>query len=83
MEKIGETIIEKCQAQAKTAGVENVKAAVLQGDSTDLILKSAKANQVDMIVMGRRGLGEIESLLLGSVSSQVCNQAECTCVTVT
>jgi nucleotide-binding universal stress UspA family protein len=35
-----------------------------------------------MIIMGSRGLGGIKSLFLGSVSSKVCDQADCTCLTV-
>jgi nucleotide-binding universal stress UspA family protein len=82
MEKIGQRIIEIGQEQAKFKGVENVKTAVLLGDPTEKILQSADANEIDMIIMGSRGLGEIKSLFLGSVSSKVCNQADCTCVTV-
>ena len=82
MEKIGKRIIEIGKEQAKTKGVENVKTAVLLGDPSEKILQLAAANEIDMIIMGSRGLGEIKSLFLGSVSSKVCNQADCTCKTV-
>ena len=39
-------------------------------------------NQDDLIVMGRRGLGDLGGLLMGSVSHKVCHLADCACLTV-
>ena len=44
-----------------------------------LIEASARA---DMLVVGRRGMGGFKGLLLGSVSSQVVSNAQCTVVVV-
>jgi nucleotide-binding universal stress UspA family protein len=35
-----------------------------------------------MIFVGSRGLGNVKSLLMGSVSHKVAHLAECTCVSV-
>jgi nucleotide-binding universal stress UspA family protein len=59
-----------------------LKLPCCSGISTEKILQSADANEIDMIIMGSRGLGGIKSLFLGSVSSKVCDQADCTCLTV-
>ena len=48
----------------------------------EAIVRFAFNNDIDMIVMGCRGLSEIEGLLLGSVSHKVNQLAPCTCVTV-
>ncbi len=41
-----------------------------------------KGLHVDMIFLGSRGLGDAQSLLMGSVSHKVAHLAECTCVSV-
>lgn len=46
------------------------------GKPADLILAEAK-EQVDLIVMGARGVGKVHELLLGSVSHQVVAHAPC------
>ena len=47
-----------------------------------LIVAFAKDRGIDAIVMGSRGTGDMEGLLLGSVSHKVTSLAPCTCVTV-
>ncbi len=46
------------------------------------IIQCVKDNDIDMIVMGSRGLSDLSGLLLGSVSHKVSHLADCTCVTV-
>jgi nucleotide-binding universal stress UspA family protein len=81
-EEVGERIVENGKTQAKAKDAANIKTAILLGDPAQRILESAMANDIDIIIMGSRGLGEIKSLLLGSVSSKVFNSADCACVTV-
>jgi len=45
-------------------------------------LETAQSKSVDMIVMGSRGRGDLEGLLLGSVSHKLTHAAHCTCVVV-
>ena len=46
------------------------------GHAAEQILSAAKDGQVDLIVMGSRGLGGIGSLLLGSVAQSVLSASE-------
>jgi nucleotide-binding universal stress UspA family protein len=67
---------------ARAMGAEDVEKVVTEGDPTHEIIAVAKALQVDTIVMGSRGLGDLQGLLLGSVSHKVAQMAPCTCIIV-
>ena len=79
---IAERILETGRARALEMGAKDVKTVVRNGDPAQQIVEYAKEADIDMIVMGCRGLSEIEGLLLGSVSHKVNQLAPCTCVTV-
>lgn len=49
---------------------------VVEGDSVEAILSIARSRDVDLIVVGSRGLGGITSLVLGSVSNAVLHHAD-------
>jgi nucleotide-binding universal stress UspA family protein len=53
-----------------------------EGDPAAAILNLTREENADIIVMGRRGLGDLAGLLLGSVSHNVTHLAECACLTV-
>lgn len=50
---------------------------IRSGSPADEIVHTAKELDVDMIVIGSRGWGEIRSVLLGSVSERVLHIAHC------
>jgi nucleotide-binding universal stress UspA family protein len=54
-----------------------LKSEVLEGPAADAILKVAETRQIDLIIMGSRGLGTMRSILLGSQSLKVLHQASC------
>lgn len=58
-----------------------VKEVIISPKAADGICKYAKDNEVDMIVMGRRGLGAFGAML-GSVSYSVLHQMKIPVVTV-
>lgn len=51
--------------------------AVLKGHPADTILEYAKNRNADLIVVGSRGLSTFKELILGSVSHNVVQQAQC------
>lgn len=69
-------------SQARARGVKDVSGDVLYGEPAHEIARYAKDNQVDLVVMGRRGRGRIEGLVLGSVSSHLTSHADCAVLTV-
>ena len=73
---------ERAAAYAREHGVAQVEAYSKRGPIARTIVDVARERRADVVVMGRRGLGDIEGLLLGSVSHKVCSLADCTCITV-
>lgn len=50
---------------------------VIEGNPVEEILTFAKSNEIDLIVIGNRGLGSVKEFLLGSVSHHVVQRAHC------
>ncbi len=82
LEYIAGNVLADAEVAVRAKGVTEVEAVVEQGDTARHILDKAAQSGADMIVMGRRGLGGLEGLLMGSVSQKVNHHASCTCVTV-
>lgn len=82
IEQAGHKVIEAATKIAAEHGRKDVESDVVGGPTAQRILEYAKDNDIDMIVMGSRGLSDISGLLVGSVSHKVSHLAKCTCVTV-
>lgn len=54
-----------------------VERFLLRGRAASLIVQEARDFNADLIVVGNRGHGSIESMLLGSVSAEVVSHAPC------
>ena len=79
---LGKRLMSDARASAKVKGVQTVRTITRAGDPAKEILSVASEEQADLIVMGRRGLGNLAGLVLGSVSRRVTQRAECACLTV-
>ncbi len=77
-----EYIVDDARVAALNKGLALVDAEVMEGDPAHQIVDIARARKVDAIVMGSRGLGGLERLLLGSVSHKVAHAAPCSCLIV-
>ncbi|KAH6802832.1 Adenine nucleotide alpha hydrolases-like superfamily protein [Perilla frutescens var. frutescens] len=53
------------------------KTSIIEGDPKEMICDVAEQMQVDLIVMGSRGLGKIKRAFIGSVSDHVIHHAKC------
>jgi nucleotide-binding universal stress UspA family protein len=67
--------IEAAMAQADEYGVE-ADYEIFEGDPVEKILRVAMSRDVDMIVLGSRGLGAFKGTLLGSVSRAIAREAD-------
>ena len=79
---IGRGIISNAEQEARSKQVKSVRNILADGDPASMILEVADKEQPDLLVMGSRGLGGIQRLLIGSVSHKVCNSAGCTVIVV-
>jgi nucleotide-binding universal stress UspA family protein len=70
-------LLERYRSQARDAGVSDVRTLTMSGHVAEMILKVAHLEEVDMIVLGRRGLNAPKEFLLGSVSYNVSHHAKC------
>lgn len=68
-----------CDARelAMEAGAITVRSHGMVGDAADNILAVMDKHRPDMLLVGRRGRGRLEGLLLGSVSQKLSSLARC------
>ena len=70
------TLEEKYAVQVREAGVE-CNTVIESGKPSQVIVEVARANQVDMIIMGTHGHSGIPHMMLGSVADKVLRLAPC------
>ena len=75
-------ITESAKRLALEHNAPHVETQTEVGDPAPTILNAAKNQNAALIVMGSRGLGDLQGLLMGSVSHKVAHLSECTCITV-
>ena len=71
LNEVGQSIIEQARRKAREQGARDIETVLTTGSPVKELLKIAERHNADTIVMGRRGLGELEGLLMGSVSHKV------------
>jgi len=73
-ERTGKTILEQANELLARQTIPGTT-CVLRGRPAEVILAAVQRYDIDLIVMGSRGLGSIASVLLGSVASNVVQQS--------
>ncbi len=68
--------MEQLQKMAKDRGVD-VSTNVLEGEVHEGIADAAQEKEVDIIIMGSRGMSGIKRLMLGSVTEKVIGMVDC------
>lgn len=80
MEKYARAEMAKLAASATCA--EKIRGEIVRGKSHTAILKFAKENGVDLIVIGKHGRSHLDYFLFGSVTERVIRRAACPVIVV-
>ena len=77
MREYARNVAESAKQFALEHGSTRVRAFAKSGPPARTIVKFAKEKDIDLIVLGSRGLGDVEGYLLGSVSHKVTSLSPC------
>jgi nucleotide-binding universal stress UspA family protein len=72
-----EDILREAADIAKGAGAKQVDTTCKPGDPVDVLVKLVEENNVDLCVIGNRGLNSLAGRLLGSVPANISHRAAC------
>jgi nucleotide-binding universal stress UspA family protein len=72
-----ERVLVDAERRARHVGAAKVEVQLCTGDPAQTLIDMARRDQIETLVVGRRGHGRLAGLLLGSVSSKLANLAPC------
>jgi len=82
LEALTAKTLKGAEARARRIGVSRIELRTGAGDVAQSLIDIAAGSSVEMIVLGRRGRGQLAGLLLGSVSQKLVSLAPCAVVVV-
>ena len=74
LESSGRSLLKTFESRAASRGIR-CEGVLVHGDPTTQILRVSNRKGCDCIIMGKRGLGRFERMLLGSVSDRIARLA--------
>lgn len=75
LKEVGEEVLLAAKQEARDQGASQISASVVHGEPGRTIVEQALLHDADLIVVGTRGLGQVEGLLMGSISRRVTETA--------
>jgi len=72
-----EDVLRDACDRATAIGATDIDTVAVEGDAVDELVKLAKDRDVDLVVVGNRGLNSLAGRLLGSVPANISHRATC------
>jgi nucleotide-binding universal stress UspA family protein len=72
-----EDVLRDACERATGVGVQDTETIAVQGDPVDELARVAAERDVDLVVVGNRGLNSLAGRLLGSVPANISHRASC------
>ena len=82
MRQAADLILKEARQLAKKEGVKNVQTAIGSGDPATSVAGFARRRNIDMIVVGTRGLSKVKASSMGSVSRKLLDLTEVNCLVI-
>ena len=72
-----EDVLRDAADRARSCGVTDLDTLAVEGDPVDELMAIVKRRDVDLVVVGNRGLNSLAGRLLGSVPANITHRATC------
>ncbi|WP_454621611.1 universal stress protein [Bradyrhizobium cenepequi] len=82
LDEISRRLLSKAREIARQRGAANIRTMSGGGDPAKVLIDIIEHDHADAIVVGRRGRGQLQGLLLGSVSQKLTSLAPCIVIVV-
>lgn len=79
---LSSVVVDEAEDIARKQGAGKIERVITEGDPAAEIVAEEQRRKAGLIVMGSRGLGNLKSLVMGSVSHKVIQLAGCPCLIV-
>jgi nucleotide-binding universal stress UspA family protein len=82
MRLAADQILKNAKQKAKKEGAKNVQTAIGSGDPATSVAGFARRRNIDLIVVGTRGLSKIKAASMGSVSRKLLDLTDVNCLVI-
>ncbi len=82
MRQISDKILNEAKKKAEKSGARNIQTAIGSGDPATSVAGFAKRRQIDLIVVGTRGLSKQAASSMGSVSRKLLDLTDVNCLVI-
>ncbi len=79
-EAVSKRILERASEAASHWGVSRIETLSLEGPPAEAIIEQVRGSGAELVVVGTRGLGRLNEMILGSVSHKISVNASCPCL---